>query len=282
MEIRRGDTDGIRLDAAMIATMTIETPLQSIRATYADLDGWQERARRMPPEQPERGSRLAVDDSVFSWHPISEAARLSLITSGEHLRLARTAIEARQVYPSAHFTVIRGALVGAAQAVWILAAEDAAERQERGLTLIDEMYRQLQTYYGEMATTTLSAAERAGLESQVRWCAERRLQVAGVRRASTKLNQTDIIKWALHHRFPDDQRRGAGRLLWRQMSADAHVLGWSTFQRGNVLTSERRSGLGVLESGGDLSHIAEPFVAIHLLLKEGWSLFDRLCESLAP
>jgi hypothetical protein len=107
-------------------------------------------------------------------------------------------------------------------------------------------------------------------------------QVAGVRQTNTKLNQTDIIKWALDHRFPDDQRRSAGRLLWRRMIADAHVLGWSMFQRGTVVTSDRRSGLGVRESGGDLSQIAEPFVAIHLLLKEGWSLFDRLCESPTP
>lgn len=263
----------------MIDSVTIETPLRSIRATYTDLDGWQERARRTPPEQPERVSPLAVDDAVFPWHSISEVVRLSLITSGEHLRLARTAIEAHQVYPSAHFTVLRGALVGAAQAVWILAAEDAAERQERGLTVIDEMYRQLQIFYGELATTTLSADERTDLDSQVRWCANRRLQVAGLRRANTKLNQTDTIKWALHHRFPDGQRRDAGRLLWRQMSADAHVLGWSMFQRGNVVHADPRSGLGVLESGGDLSHVAEPFIAIHLLLKEGWSLFDRLCES---
>lgn len=266
----------------MISSMTIETSLRSIRATYADLDGWQERARRMPPEQPERGSQLAMDDSVYPWHAISEAARLSLMASGEHLRLARTSIEARQLYPSAHFTVFRGALVGAAQAVWILAAEEAAERQERGLTLIDEMYRQLQTYYGELASTQLTTQERADLKGQANWCAERRRQVARVRRTSTKLIQTDIIKWALHHRFSDHQRRSAGRLLWRQMSADAHVLGWSMFQRGNVVTLDRRSGLGVSESGGDLSHIAEPFVAIHLLLKEGWSLFDRLCESPAP
>lgn len=236
----------------------------------------------MPPEQPERGSQLAMDDSVYPWHAISEAARLSLMTSGEHLRLARTSIEAGQVYPSAHFTVLRGALVAAAQAVWILAAEEAAERQERGLTLIDEMYRQLQTYYMELATTILTADERTDLRGQGEWCDMRRQQVARVRRTTTKLNQTDTIKWALQHRFSDEQRRSAGRLLWRQMSADAHVLGWSMFQRGNVVHSEHRSGLGVLESGGDLSHIAEPFVAIHLLLKEGWSLFDRRCESLAP
>lgn len=263
----------------MISSMTFEISLRAIRATYADLDGWQERARRMPPEQPERGSLLAMDDSIYPWHAISEAARLSLMTSGEHLRLARTSIETGQVYPSAHFTVLRGALVGAAQAVWILGADEAAERQERGFTLIDEMYRQLQIYYGDLAATELTAEDRAELQSQITWCRKRRAQVAGVRKAKTQLNQTDIIKWALHHRFSDDHRRSAGKLLWRQMSADAHVLGWSMFQRGNVVTPGHPSGMGVLESGGDLSHVAEPFVAIHRLLKEGWSLFDRLCES---
>lgn len=204
-----GTYAGDRRNATIIARVTLETSLRSIRATYADLDGWQARAKRMPPEQPERGSRLAADDALFPWHPISEAARLSLITSREHLRLARTAIEAGQVYPSAHFTVLRGALVGAAQAVWILAPKDAAERQERGLTLIGEMYAELRKYYGELATAPLSADERTALERQVRWCEERRLQVANLRRTKAKMNQTEMIKWALHHRFPDDQRRSA-------------------------------------------------------------------------
>src|SRR5690554_2206357 len=102
--------------AAIIGRVTIEDYLLAIRATYEDLDSWQARARKMPPEEPERGSLLAVDDALFPWHRISETARLSLITSGEHLRLARTAIEAGQFYPSAHFTALRGALVGAAQA----------------------------------------------------------------------------------------------------------------------------------------------------------------------
>lgn len=113
----------------------------------------------MPPEEPERGSALAADDTVFIWHRISETSRLSLLTAGEHLRLAKTSIEAGQVYPSAHFTVMRTALVCASQAVWILAA-DAAERQERGLTLIGEMYTQLAKYDEEQLKLPLSASEK--------------------------------------------------------------------------------------------------------------------------
>jgi hypothetical protein len=263
----------------MIVRMSHELSLQSIRSTYPDLDAWQERGRRTPPEQPQPKSLLFVDDSVYPRHPVSEAARLSLLVSGEHLRMARTSLEAGQVYPSAHFTTLRGALVGAAQAVWILGANQPELRQERGLTLIDEMYRQLQIYYGDLARTALSADEQAELADQVIWCADRRLQVATVRKTSTKLNQTDVINWSLRHRFSDAQRRDAGGRMWRQMSADAHVLGWSMFQRGSILNSDPRSGLGVLVTGGDLTHVAEPFVAIHLLLKDGWSLFDRLCEA---
>ena len=193
-------------------------------------------------------------------------ARTSLLFSGEHLRLARDAINARQVYPGAHFIVLRGALVGAAQAVWILAAKGAPERQERGLTLIVEMYRQLRKYYGEVENISLTLDEQRDLERQIRCSKERSLQVADIRRTSGNLNQTDVIGWALDHRFPDDGRRATGELLWRQMSADAQVLGWSVFQRATVSSSDFRTGLGVLQSAGDLEYVAEPFVAIHQLL----------------
>lgn len=264
----------------MITSMMFSTPIEAIRSTYADLDGWHERGQRMPPEQPERGSELAQDDSHFPWHSISEVSRLSLLTGGEHLRLARTSIEAQQVFPSAHFTVLRGALVGAAQAVWILGPDDPDERQERGFTLISEMYDELRKSYIETARTTLSLQERQALQGQIVWCDARRAEVTSLRRGRRKLNQTEMIGWALDHRFSDSERRESGRLLWRQMSADAHALGWSMFQRSEVVVHDHRTGLGVLEAGGDLLRIAQPFAAAHELLKEGWSLFDRRCEGL--
>ena len=87
--------------------------------TAEDLDLWRLRAHRI--EQPERSSDLAEDNKIFEWMAVSEVARLSLVASGEHLRLALDAVKAGQLYPSSHFTVLRGALVGASQAVWVLA-----------------------------------------------------------------------------------------------------------------------------------------------------------------
>lgn len=182
------------------------------------------------------------------------------------------------MFPSAHFTVLRGALVGAAQAVWVLGPDSPQERQQRGFTLIEEMYTELRKFYREVARTTLGGQERQKLESQIAWCEERRDEVLSLRRDRADLNQTAMIGWALDHRFADAERRESGRLLWRQMSADAHALGWSMFQRGYVVRHDHSSGLGVLESGGDLLAIAQPFAAAHELLKSGWSLFDRRCE----
>lgn len=252
---------------------------EPIRETYEDLTRWQVRVQTAA-ERPEPGSALAVDDRVFGPHPISEVARLSLAAAGEHLRLARDAIEADQGYPTAHFTVLRGALVGAAQAVWILAPDDRIDRQDRGLTVIAEMYDQLGKHNTMLATFNLTAKQRQDLADHDAWLAERVKGLNAVRRNTWRLNLTDeVIAKALDHTFADEERRESGRQLWRQMSADAHVLGWSVFQRSTMGPVDRRTGLSEGQAGGSLRTIAQPFIASHLLLKEGWSLFDRRCEA---
>lgn len=115
-------------------------PIQMLH-TAADLDRWWLRAHRV--EEPERGSALALDDEIFQRTAISQLARMSLVLAEEHLRLVLDAIKAKQLYPSSHFTVQRGALVGASQAVWILEPSDRNLRRERGLTVFTEMYAQM-------------------------------------------------------------------------------------------------------------------------------------------
>jgi hypothetical protein len=87
--------------------------LTQMLATQPDLDRWRLRAQTV--EEPESGSDLALDDKVFPHMAVSQLVRMSLVLSGEHLRLALDALQAKQLYPSSHFTVLRGALVGASQ-----------------------------------------------------------------------------------------------------------------------------------------------------------------------
>ena len=110
------------------------------------------------------------------------------MAAGEHLRLALDAIQVKQLYPSSHFTVLRGALVGASQAVWILAPQDRDMRRERGLTVLTEMYAQMDKYYGFLDSTQLNTVDRASLKDQQVWLSERRHDVASIRSTKATLN----------------------------------------------------------------------------------------------
>lgn len=251
----------------------------AIEATYPDLDRWK---ARTAVERPEKGSDLAADDAVFGKFPISEVVRMSLHASGEHLRLARDGILQGQLYPSAQFTVLRGALVGACQAVWVLSPDEAAQRQERGLTVLAELYGQMSVYYNaRVEYEDLGERDLKEFEDQLDWVSERKKIVGRLRTGTGKLDLTNIVtRQAIEHTFPDKDMREHGRRLWREMSGDAHVLGWAQFQRAIVGAVDPRTGMGEVTTGGDWSEIAQPFVACHRLLSEGWSLFDR--RSKAP
>ncbi len=70
--------------------------------------------------------------------------------------------------------------------------------------------------------------ELTQLHDQQDWLDERKSQVAQLRSGTGKLDLTNIvIAQALDHTFTDQGKREEGRRLWREMSADADVLGWS-------------------------------------------------------
>lgn len=242
--------------------------------TEPDLDRWRLRAHKV--EEPESASDLALDDKIFPQMAISQLARMSLVLSGEHLRLALDAVHAKQLYPSSHFTVLRGALVGASQGVWILGPNDRGERRERGLTVVTEMYKELDKYYGSLAE--LSSDDQEELEEQQKWLSGRKAEVAALRATKADLNLTDVIGKSAESTFSTAGHREAVRRLWREMSADAHVLGWSLFQRSNFGPADRRTGIGEGRAPGSPGHVAEAFLASYQTLTHGWSLFDRRCE----
>lgn len=254
--------------------------LAAIAATFPDLERW--RVRVEVPEEPDSRSQLAEDDAGFGFHAVSQQVRLSLASAGEHLRLARDPINAGILYPSAHFTVLRGALVGAAQAVWILAPDDSATRRNRGHAAIAHMYAELEKYYKAMDRSVSVHIDRGALGAQLTWIAERRERLSEARESALALNQTDFIGAALGAVYSDDDRRVAGLALWKEMSSDAHVLGWSTLQRAGSPTAVGADGQAEFGLVGSLSDLAQPFVLAHALLKRGWELFDERSSGEVP
>jgi hypothetical protein len=263
----------------MALTESERAALTQMLDTVPDLDRWRLRAHRV--EEPETGSELAIDDEIFPHMAISQLARMSLVLAGEHLRLALDAIKANQLYPSSHFTVLRGALVGASQAVWILGPDDRDQRRERALTVLTEMYTQMDKYYRFLDGTPLDDNDRASLDDQRSWLSQRQTGVTAIRTSKASLSLTDVIGTASDHTFADGPSREAVRRLWREMSADAHVLGWSLFQRSTFGPPDRRTGIGEGRAPGSPEHVADAFLASYQLLRYGWSLFDRRCEASA-
>ncbi len=255
--------------------------LNAIEPTFVQLDAWRERSRS--PERPDRRSELDADARIWTWHPPYEVARQSLIAAVQHLNLARTAIAAREIYPTSHFPVLRGALVGAAQGVWLLAPDDAHERQQRALRVIDEWYSRRTQYNRAIDPAGLSRPDQERLREQTRHLEERRRQARALwARTSTlgadeTLNLTNVITWASADSFPDPALQSDTRLLWNMMSGDAHALGWPLAIRSREWMKDR-DGLGVAAAPGDLLDIAQPYVASYRLLRRGWSLFDRRAE----
>src|SRR5690625_65352 len=254
---------------------------RSISETFPLLDQWRERSKK--PEQPEQHSELEIDSRIWQHHPPYEVARQSLIAAVQHLNLARTAIVARELFPTAHFTVLRGALVGSAQAVWLLISDDRSERQQRAFRIIDEWYQRRIQYNEAIDPSNLPERDQHRLRDQTQFLkrrrrdARRRWQRTGTLTDAERPTVTQIIGRAASEVFTEPAEQQAVRLLWKSKSGDAHAQGWSVALRGDGWTRDS-DGLGVATAGGDIFDIAQPYIASFRLLRRGWSLFDRRAE----
>ena len=254
--------------------------LRHLAAYKQDLEWWKVRASRK--EEPQSGSELHEDDQVFVYDRISDTTRLSLALAGEHLRFAWTGIEAGQLYPSAHFTTIRGALVAASQALYILGPEDSQTRRGRGLAVIHEAYRNLKNFHEGIRTQPdLSESEAQQLEDHLKWIGSRMGSAKAAGADKDGFNLTlHVVPYAANLVYgASSGREHAALSLWRQMSGDAHALGWPMKLRGTVGPPQRGEWLSDGTAQGSLEDIAEPFELSYRLLKRGWSLFDQRSEA---
>lgn len=255
--------------------------LEEMSATFPTLEKWRVRSRSA--EKPERGSEAWLDDEIWEWLPPSEIARQSLVAATQHLNLARTAIEARDIYPTSHFTVLRGALVGASQAVWILGPADRIERQQRALRVIDEWYYRALQHSTEFLSLVEAAADRLYFQQGMAHMQDRKDEACRLWRKTSTLSEkqtlklTDVIMWSATEVFNDPLRAALVKPLWQQLSGDAHALGWAVLTR-SELVERQAEGMAIFAAGGDLRRLSEAFMLSYTILKAGWSLFDRRCE----
>lgn len=206
-------------------------------------------------------------------------AMVSLLAAGEHLMIVRDTLAQKQLYTSGSYTVIRGALVGASQAVWALSPDECDVRRDRGLALINEMHTRLRQAHEDHDPTLLSSGQLAELADQIEWLNARHAMVANVMTSKVKIVQTDMIAAAADQAFRDPRKRQATRDLWRQISGDAHVLGWAMFQRAKYRDRDPRTGVATAVMTGGMAATANAYLGAYRILKVGWSLYDQRGEA---
>lgn len=255
--------------------------LAAIETTFDTVTHWFERLRAT--YVPMAGSALAADDTDWPYMPVSQVAWVGLAGAADHLDAIRHQLTSRPIpiHPYAQLTLCRSALVGACQAVWVLAPDDPTTRRRRARTVAAYVYTHRLKYFYKLRE--LSAAADPNLELQISKDEERGEQLEVKRSADgqpkgKKLMTGEMIEDAIGEGFGQVDLTANANLLWQSGSGAAHGQIWPNFN-----TDAMRLA-GPTDSGGPLtpfvvksslatfsSHYSAAFQAA----ERGWQLLDQ-------
>lgn len=251
--------------------------LSVLAPTFNTLHEWQKRTEKAYVPLP--GSALAEDSDDWPYFPVSTVAWSGLIAASDHLSAIRSHIEARNLFPLAQLTLCRSALVGAAQAVWVLASDDRQERVRRGRTVTNYLYKYHLNFLRKLQGW--SDTPHVGTDAVAVHVEQRLGELKAKREADgdrTELNTTQMIESAASSAFADQKKVDETLMAWQGGSGAAHGQPWPLFGTpGTEQTSVRSDGLAEFQAGGSLARIGNYYMAAFYLAEHGWVLFDRRC-----
>jgi hypothetical protein len=186
---------------------------------------------------PAAGSDLAVDDVAYPFEKLSNWTWAFFDSAADHMALWGTLTRPQgkpiRLHERASYTVLRGGLEAAAQAVWVLAPDNSADRIVRHLRLIHADFL-------EQRKVQRLAEEPTDLPEIT----------AGERLASLKERSADIAPWPTIANTPSylDMIREAcpaadldpwsAEVLWRGASGFAHGKQWARLAFAQVIPGE--------------------------------------------
>lgn len=246
-----------------------------LKATFPILETWQQRASTAL--RPEPGSDLEGDDQDWPPAPVSQIAQVGLQVATDHLRAIRVHIDRRRLFGFAQPTLCRSALLGAAQAVWVLAPEDRPERLKRARTVVAYAQRKHLQYLRGLESTASKLRENtsivaAHVETRVKELDQKRDE-AGER---SELNNTEMIREAVRAAF-GDMYAAEAVLVWQSGSGAAHGFVWPLLGTAATVQSSAANEAGIAEfqTGGSLSGMSNAYFAAFHLAGHGWKLLLR-------
>ncbi|MFD3430921.1 hypothetical protein [Nocardia fluminea] len=265
--------------------MTSDDDKKPISDTFAELDRW--RAAESP-FTPGSGSELLGDDDDWPSEPLSETAHRGLEVATDHLQAVRVHLDPSsglpELFPYAQVTLCRTALVGAAQAAWLLAPPARVDRLRRHHTLITEVNTKHRQYLRDLLKLSGADDQRANTES-VLALVEARLKEMATKRAALgetdKFYNTTMIAEAAQDVFggyPDGADLVLNCLLeWRAGSGAAHGFTWQTFGKSGMTQTgpPDANGVAKFSVAGSVDKLANPYLAAHHMCAQGWKLLRQ-------
>lgn len=254
-----------------------ETPMnaeQQIRSTFPDLDTWGARTKRA--FYPDAGSVLASDDEDWKPWRLSQLAFGGLAAAQDHLQAIRVHIEAHRLFPLATDTLLRSALLGAAQAVWLLAPDDQTTRLDFARTAAAEMHKRHREWLSDLRR--VGEGSHANTEVVHNHVVTREKQLASKRAAAGQARMfeaTNIIERAAAATFNKSAITEA-RTVWRSLSGAAHGLVWPMLGREGTeqAAGPDADGMAEYQAGGSLRASLNAYMLAYRLSAKGWELLD--------
>jgi hypothetical protein len=252
-----------------------DSQLGAIRGTFNDLYLWGLRVQS--PYRPAPGSQLAEDDADWPVMPLSSVAVSSMAAARDHLQAVRVHLDAGELFPLAQSSLIRTALLSAAQAVWVLAPEDRAVRVKNARTLTVHIYDELRKYLDDVQQLPSSSRHPTTedvehVKARLRALLDRR-QAAGEKE---DFNATKVIEDAAVATWGTPEGGLSARVAWRSGSSAAHGLLWHIFgRRGTRVGEVDAARMATFEAVGSVDDLAGPYFAAYGLLRKGFALLDR-------
>lgn len=257
---------------------TDEEALAAIESTYDTLPHWFARLRSTYVPHPK--SDLAIDDADWPYMPVSQVAWVGLAGAADHLDAVRDLLAGGKLFSFAQLTLCRSALVGAAQAVWVLAPDDRTLRLKRARLVAAYVYTHRLKYFYELRK--LESEVNDGIEFHVSKDEVRLAQLQAKRTADGQskkdiLRTGEMIEQAVTEAFGRDTLTTNANLSWQSGSGAAHGQVWPHFNT----PSMRLSGL---EGNGTLAAFAvrttprtfaNHYSAAFETAERGWELLDK-------
>ncbi|OZC62008.1 hypothetical protein CH306_17565 [Rhodococcus sp. 15-725-2-2b] len=264
---------------------------QAIRERFPVLDKMRAASAMFTPA---KSSELHLDDEDWIPHPLSQSAYQAFTAALDHLQAIRVHLDVPKpvLFPYAHLSLCRPALVAASLAVWLLNPAERQERIERHRISIADELRNHARYLSELTHLDPSHENTAAVLAHVR------LRLSEI---NTKLGVTSKKSWdklrvsttdqigvaadalaeslVASKRSADDPRQLANeiKLSWQATSGAAHGLTWQINGTPSIEQAGEADeyGRALFTAGGSFGQLANHYCSAIEMARLSWDLLKQ-------